>query len=55
MNERVTGMVQQRKKELEEGIHQSETASKLTLAKSVNDQFNFIWKISEDLLKTIRA
>jgi hypothetical protein len=51
MNERVTEMVSQRKKELTMGILKSETGRRLTLVKSVNDQFNFIYKISEEILK----
>jgi hypothetical protein len=46
-------MVSLRKKELEQGI--TETQLRLSVVKSVNDQFNFIWKISEDLLKTPKA
>ena len=42
-----------RKAELEQGIQDSPTRRQLTLVKSVNDQFNFITKISEDLLKVV--
>ncbi len=53
MNEQVGEMVRQRKKELESGILHSETSIRLTLVKSINDQFNFIWKISADILKIV--
>jgi hypothetical protein len=53
LNNRVEEMVSLRKKELEQGI--TETQLRLSVVKSVNDQFNFIWKISEDLLKTLKA
>jgi uncharacterized membrane protein (TIGR01666 family) len=53
MNERVGDMVRLRKKELESGILHSDTSVRLTLVKSVNDQFDFIWKISSDLLKIV--
>jgi uncharacterized membrane protein (TIGR01666 family) len=55
MNARVAEMITLRKKELEQGITDSYLRSRLTIVKSVNDQFNFIWKISEDLLKMLRA
>jgi uncharacterized membrane protein (TIGR01666 family) len=55
MNEQVTAMVMKRKAELEQGILESPTRRRLTLAKSVNDQFNFITKIAEDLLKLING
>jgi uncharacterized membrane protein (TIGR01666 family) len=54
MNEQVGEMVSLRKKELEMGIQHSETSLRLTLVKSVNDQFNFIYKISEELLKNAK-
>ncbi len=54
MNKRVAEMVGLRKKELENGILESETSRSLTLVKSVNDQFNFIYKISEELLKNAK-
>ncbi len=53
VNEQVALLVSQRKSELEQGIRESETARRITRVKSVNDQFNFIWKISEDLLKIL--
>ncbi len=51
MNEQVTAMIMKRKAELEQGILESSTRRRLTLVKAVNDQFNFIMKIAEDLLK----
>ena len=51
MNDRVTAMILKRKAELDQGILESPTRRQLTLVKSVNDQFNFITKISEDLFK----
>ncbi len=51
MNEQVTAMIMKRKDELERGILESPTRRRLTLVKAVNDQFNFIMKIAEDLLK----
>ncbi len=53
VNEQVALLVSKRKSELEQGIRESETGRRITLVKSVNDQFNFIWKISEDLLKIL--
>lgn len=53
MNEQVTAMVMKRKAELEQGIIESSTRKQLTLVKSVNDQFNFITKIVEDLLRLL--
>jgi uncharacterized membrane protein (TIGR01666 family) len=53
VNEQVAMLVSKRKSELEQGIQESETSRRITLVKSVNDQFNFIWKISEDLLKIV--
>ena len=53
VNEQVALLVAKRKSELEQGIRESETGRRITQIKSVNDQFNFIWKISEDLLKII--
>jgi hypothetical protein len=55
LNRRMTDMVEIRKKELAEGITEGHLYNSLTGVKLINDQFNFIWKISEDLLKTIRA
>lgn len=51
MNDYVTAMVTKRKGELEQGILESPARKQLAMVKSVNDQFNFIAKISEDLLK----
>ena len=53
MNDRVASLVMKRKAELEQGIQDSPTRRQLTLVKSINDQFNFITKISEDLLKVV--
>ena len=53
MNDRVSALITKRKEELENGIQDSPTRRQLTLVKSINDQFNFITKISEDLLKVI--
>jgi uncharacterized membrane protein (TIGR01666 family) len=55
LNQRMTDMVEIRKKELVDGIAGDHLRNSLTGVKSINDQFNFIWKISEDLLKTLRA
>jgi uncharacterized membrane protein YccC len=51
INERVASMMAQRKAELEQGIEDSPLRQGLTLIKSINDQFNFITKISEDILR----
>ncbi len=51
MNARVTDMIGRRRAELEEGVLDSEIRQKLVGIKAVNDQFNFISKISEDLLR----
>ena len=53
VNSRVDEMVQIRKKELEKGFTDGYLRTSLSVVKSINDQFNFIWKISEDLLKII--
>jgi uncharacterized membrane protein (TIGR01666 family) len=53
LNERIDKMVQIRKKEMENRITGANIKTSLTIVKSINDQFNFIWKISEDLLKII--
>jgi len=53
MNEHVGDMVRLRKKELESGILHSETSIRLTLVKAINDQFNFILKISADIPKIV--
>ncbi|HEY4155583.1 MAG TPA: hypothetical protein VGM24_09145, partial [Puia sp.] len=53
MNDRVSAMLVKRRAELEQGIQDSPTRRQLTLVKSINDQFNFITKISEDLLKVV--
>jgi uncharacterized membrane protein (TIGR01666 family) len=53
VNEQVVFLIDKRKSELEQGVRESETGRRITLIKSVNDQFNFVWKISEDLLKII--
>jgi hypothetical protein len=55
LNQRMTEMVEIRKKELAEGITEGHLRNSLDGVKLINDQFNFIWKISEDLLKTLRA
>ncbi len=55
LNEQVDQMVSFRKQELAQGIRDSGEPKNLAVVKSINDQFNFIWKISEDLLKTLRA
>ena len=55
LNQRMTDMVEIRKKELADGITEAHLQTNLTGVKLINDQFNFIWKISEDLLKTLRA
>jgi hypothetical protein len=55
LNNRVAEMVAIRKKELEQGNSEGHLRGGLTVVKSVNDQINFIWKISEDMLKTLRA
>jgi hypothetical protein len=51
MNARVTEMIGRRRAELEEGVMDSPIRQKLVGIKAVNDQFNFISKISEDLLR----
>jgi hypothetical protein len=51
----VDALVTDRKKELEQGFEEGHLRTPLAVVKSINDQFNFIWKISEDLLKTLRA
>lgn len=55
LNDRIAEMVSIRKKEVEQGITETQLRTSLAVVKSINDQFNFIWKISEDLLKTLRA
>jgi uncharacterized membrane protein (TIGR01666 family) len=55
LNDHVAEMVAIRKKELEQGNTEGHLRTRLAVVKSINDQFNFIWKISEDLLKKLRA
>ncbi|HEY2347791.1 MAG TPA: hypothetical protein VGH64_02185, partial [Puia sp.] len=55
LNQRMTDMVAIRKKELADGITEGHLHGSLVGVKLINDQFNFIWKISEDLLKALRA
>ncbi len=55
LNQRMTDMVEIRKKELAGGMTEGHLHNSLAGVKLINDQFNFIWKISEDLLKTLRA
>jgi uncharacterized membrane protein YccC len=53
LNEKIDEMVQVRKKELRQGIGSGQLKTNLSVVKSVNDQFNFILKISGDLLNII--
>ncbi|HVY73580.1 MAG TPA: FUSC family membrane protein [Puia sp.] len=53
INDRVNTMVDQRKAELEQGIEDSVIRRRLTLVKAINDQFNFISKISFDIIKIV--
>ncbi len=53
VNDRIAQMVEIRKREIGQGIMQTQLHTSLSIVKSVNDQFNFIWKISEDLLKML--
>ena len=53
MNDQVAQLVLHRKMELERGILESETVRRLAMVKPVIDQFNFIWRISEDMLKVV--
>jgi len=55
LNQRMTNMAEIREKELAGGIMEAHSHTSLAGVKLINDQFNFIWKISEDLLKTLRA
>lgn len=51
MNDRVGRLTEKRKRELKEGVMNSDTRSELTALKPVADQFNFILKIASDLEK----
>ena len=51
INARVNALISNRKSELLQGKTDSSLQVDLISLKSVNDQFNFIWKISNDLLK----
>jgi uncharacterized membrane protein (TIGR01666 family) len=53
LNNKIDEMVQVRKKELREGITVGHLKTNLSIIKSINDQFNFIWKISGDLRNII--
>jgi uncharacterized membrane protein (TIGR01666 family) len=53
LNEKIDEMVQVRKKEIQEGISTWHLKTSLSVVKSINDQFNFILKISCDLLNII--
>ena len=55
LNQRMADMVEIREKELAGEITEGHLHTSLAGMKLINDQFNFIWKISEDLLKTLRA
>lgn len=55
INDRVNAMVDQRKAELEQGIEDSVIRRRLTLVKAINDQFNFISKISFDIIKIVNG
>jgi uncharacterized membrane protein (TIGR01666 family) len=55
LNQRSTDMVEIRKKELAGEITEGHLHTSLAGVKLTNDQFNFIWKISEDLLKALNA
>jgi len=55
LNQRMTDMVEMQKKELAGGMNQDHLPTSLAGVKVINDQFNFIWKISEELLKMLRA
>ena len=55
LNERMNEMLEERKKEIAQGIPPHQFRASLASVKSVNDQFNFMWKISEDLLKTLKS
>ncbi len=51
LNEKVMLLTDQRKKELNEGINESDLRKQLSILKPVADQFNFIIKIATDLEK----
>ena len=53
VNDRIAEMLQVRKKELEQRIKEGHLRSSVAGVKSINDQFNFIWKISGDLMKIV--
>ncbi|HSZ35284.1 MAG TPA: FUSC family membrane protein [Puia sp.] len=53
LNEKIDEMVQVRKNEIQQGITTVHFKTRLSVIKSVNDQFNFIWKISDDLLNIV--
>ncbi len=53
LNDKVNEMVLVRKKELQQGITSGHIKTNLSVIKSINDQFNFIWKISGDLLHIV--
>jgi uncharacterized membrane protein (TIGR01666 family) len=55
LNDRMNARVEERKREIAQGIPPSQFRVPLATIKSVNDQFNFIWTISEELLKTLEV
>ncbi len=53
LNERIDEMVRLRKNEIQQGVTADHFKTRLSVVKSINDQFNFIWKISGDLVNII--
>ena len=51
LNEKVGELMQKRKRELDQGIVDSETRIQLSALKPIADQFNFIGKVAADLEK----
>jgi len=52
IQQRVQSLLEERRKELQQGITESETRTKLSEIKPVADQFNFIINIATDIRKT---
>jgi uncharacterized membrane protein YccC len=51
LNDRVGGLMDQRKSELDRGLIETDTRKKLSEIKPVADQFNYIYKIAVDIEK----
>jgi uncharacterized membrane protein (TIGR01666 family) len=54
LDQKVNALMQKRQQELKEGLLESTNKRYIALYKSITDQFYFIYKTSQDLLKTVK-